>query len=88
MSISNFLVYNGFYMGIDAITIYRHIKSLENLAKPAIQAILTFLRGCMTSRLVNDTGTSIPSSISMESTPTAARTWGINKFNITFKTLY
>ena len=63
------------------------INTLENLAKPAIQALLTFLRGCITSRLVKDTGTFIPSSVFMGSTPPSDFTWVLNKFNITFPTL-
>ena len=85
--ISAFLVYNGFDADLYAITIYMRIKTLSNLAKPAVQASLTFLPGCMTSRLVNYMGTFIPFSVFMESTPHAARTWGLNKFNITFPTL-
>ena len=84
MPISSFLVYYGFDVDLDAITIYRHIKTLPDFTKPAIQALLIFLSGCMTSRLVNDMETFIPSRIFMESTPPAARTWGINNFNITF----
>ena len=87
MPISAFLVYNGFDMDIYFITIYRCIKTLDNLAKPAVQALITFLCGCMTSILVNDMGTLIPSSVFMDSTPPTALTWGINKFNITFQTL-
>ena len=87
MPISAFLVYNGFDVDLYAITIYRHTKTLPDLSEPAVQTLLTFLCGCMTSRLVNDTVTFIPSSVFMESTPPAARTWGLNKFNITFPTL-
>ena len=41
----------------------------------------------MTRILVNDTGTFIPSSVFMELTTPADRTWGLNKFNTTFPTL-
>ena len=85
MPISAFLVYKGFDANLYTITIYRRIKNLENLAKPAIQALLTFLRGCMTRRLVNDTGNFILSSVSMESIPPAVCKWGLNKFSITFQ---
>ena len=78
MPISAFIFYNGFNADLDVITIYRRIKTLDNLAKPAIQTLLTFLCGCTTSRLVNDTGTFILSIVFMESTPLVARTWGIN----------
>ena len=71
-----FLVNNVFDSDIYAINIYRHIKTLDNLYKPAIKALLIFLRGCMTSRMVNDTETFIQSSVFVESTPPAARTWG------------
>ena len=87
MPISTFLVYNFFEADLDAITIYRRINTLDNLSKTAIQALLTFLRGCMTSILVNDMGTFIPSSVFMESPPPEARTWGLNKLNIIFPTL-
>ena len=63
------------------------INTLPNLAEPAVQALLTFLRGCITSRLINYTGTFILSRVFMESTPPAARMWGRNKFNIIFPTL-
>ena len=53
--IITFLVYDGFDANLDSITIYRRIKTLDNLTEPSIQVLLTFLRGCMTSRLVNDT---------------------------------
>ena len=84
---STFLVCDGFDIYLDVITIYRLIKTLDNLFEPAVQALLTFLRACMTSRLVNDTGTFIPPSVFMDSTPPAACTWVLNKFNITFPTL-
>ena len=87
MPISAFIFYNGFNADLDVITIYRRIKTLDNLYKTAIQALLTFLRGYMTSRLVNDTGTLIPSSVFMESTPPTTYMWGRNKFNTTFPTL-
>ena len=87
MPINAFLVYNGFDADLYAITIYMRIKTLSDLAKPAVQAPLTFLPGCMTSRLVNETGTFIQYSVFVESTQPAARTWGIYKFNITFPTL-
>ena len=83
-----FLVQNGFDEDLDTITIYKRIKTLDNLSEPYIQALLTFLHGCMTSRLVNDTGNFIPSIFFMDSTPPGARTWGLNKFNITFPTLF
>ena len=86
--ISAFLVYDGFYADLDIITIYRLIKTLDNVAEPAIQALFTFLRGCITRRLVNDTGNFIPTSVFMYSTPPVARKWGLNKFNITFPTLW
>ena len=41
----------------------------------------------MTSRMVNDTGTFIPSNVLMESTTPVALTWGLNKVNITVTTL-
>ena len=53
MPISAFLVYDGFDADLEVITIYGHIKNLDNLSEPAVQALLTFLHGCMTSRLVN-----------------------------------
>ena len=87
MPISAFLVYNGFDTDLDSIIIYRCIKTLYNLAKLTVQALLTFLCGCMTSRLVNDTRTFILSSVCMDSTPPASCTLDINKFNITFTTL-
>ena len=87
MPISAVLVYYSFDKDLDAITISRRVKTLDKLSEPAVQALLTFLRGCMTSRLVNDTGTFIPSSVFMDSTPPAACMWGLNKFNMTFPTL-
>ena len=87
MTIISFLVYYVFNADLYAITIYQRIKNLDNLNKPAIQEFLTFLRGCMTRIPVNNTGTFIPSSVFMDSTPPAARTWGINKLNITVTTL-
>ena len=87
MIISAFLVYDGFDTYLDTIIIYRRIKTLPDLSEPAIQALLAFLCGCMTSILVNCTETFIPSSVFMESTPPAGLTWGLNKFNITFPTL-
>ena len=86
--ISDFLVYNGFDADLDAINIYRCIKNPYNLAKPAIRALLTFLRGCMTSILVNDTVTFIPSSVFMKSTPPSACKLWLNKLNITFPTVF
>ena len=87
MPISAFRVYDGFDAELDTITIYRRIKNLPDLSELDFQELLTFLRDCMTSRLVNDTGNFIPSSVFMDSTPPAARTWGINKFNINFTTI-
>ena len=87
MPISAFLVYYGFDTDLDTITIYRPIKTLDNLSKPTVQTLLTFLRVCITRRLVNYKGTFIPSSVFMDSTPPEARTWGLNKFNITFPNL-
>ena len=87
MPICAFLVYKGFDVDLYAITIYRHIKTLPDLSEPAFQALLTFLCGWMTSRLVNDTRTFILSSVCMDSTPPASCTLDINKFNITFTTL-
>ena len=87
MLISAYIVYSGFYADPDATTIYRRIKTLDNLAKPSIQTLLTFLRGFMTNILVNDTITFIPYIVFMESTEPAYHTWGLNKFNITFPTL-
>ena len=74
MIIITFLVYNGFDADLYTITIYRRTKTLPGLSKLAVQALIIFLRGSMTSRLVNDTRTFIPSSVFMESTPPAART--------------
>ena len=74
MPISAFLFYDVFDVYIYAITIYRPIKTLDNLSKLAVQALLTFLCGCMTSRLENDTGTFILYSIFMDSNPPVART--------------
>ena len=71
--ISNFLVHDGFDADLDTITIYSHIKTLYNLAKPDIQALLTLLQGCMTSRLINDAGTFIMSNVFMDSIPPADR---------------
>ena len=88
MPVSAFLVYDGFDADLDTIIIYRRIKTLDNLVKPAIQALLNFLRGCMTSILINDTGTFIPSNVFIDSTPSASHTWGLNKFNINFPTLF
>ena len=87
MLISSFLDYDGFDVNLDAITIYRRIKILPDLSKPAVQALHTFLRGCMASRMVNGTGTFILSRIFMESILPSVRTWGLNKFNITFTTI-
>ena len=87
MPIRAFLVYNVFNADLESISIYRRIKTLYNLSEPSIQSLLTFLHGCMTSRLVNDTRTFITSSVFMDSIPPAACTRGINKFNITFTTL-
>ena len=84
----SFLVYDVFDADLDVITIYRCAKTLDNLDKPSIQALLNLLRGCMTNRLVNDTVTFTPSSVLMESTPNAARMWGLHKVNIIFPTLY
>ena len=84
---STFLVCDGFDIYLDVITIYRLIKTLDNVAEPAIQALFAFLRGSITRREVNDTGNFIPTSIFMYSTPPVACKWGLNKFNITFPTL-
>ena len=88
MTISTFLVYYGLKTDLDAITIYRHIKTLDNLNEPAIQELLTFLLGCMASRILNDMGTFIHISVFMEATPTEACKWGLKAFNTTFPTLY
>ena len=88
MPISAFLVNDVFNADLDAITIYRGINTLENLNKPAIQALLTFLRECITSRLVNYTGTVTPSSVFMEATPPSAHIWGLKKCNTTFPNIY
>ena len=87
MPISAFLVYDSLDAYLNAITIYRCIKDIYNLSEPAIQALPTFLRGCMISRMVNDTGTFILYIFFMESTPPAGRKWVLKKFNITFQTL-
>ena len=87
MPISAFLVYNGFNADLDAITIQSRINTLDNLNKPSIQALLTFLRGCMTRILVKYMGNFIPSSVFMEYTPLAASKQGLNKFNTTFPNL-
>ena len=87
MPTSAFLVYDGFDADLDVITIYRHIKNLEKLSEPAVQALLTFLFGCMKSRLVNEMVTFILSSVFMYSTPPEAHKWGLNEFNITFPTI-
>ena len=87
MSISAFLVYYGFDVDLDSIIIYRRINTLENLSEPVNYPLLTFLRGCMTSILVNDMGNFIPFRVFMESTPPAGCTWGLNKFNITFQNI-
>ena len=42
----------------------------------------------MTSRLVNNTGTLTPSIVLIYSTPPAARTWFLNKFNTTFTNIF
>ena len=81
-------LYYGFDADLYDITIYRRIKTLDNLSGSSIQTILTFLWDYITNRLLNDTGTFIPSNVFMESTPPAACTWGINKFNLTFPTLF
>ena len=87
MPIIEFLVYDGFDADLDAIAIYRRIKTLPDLVKPAVYAILTLLRGCRTIILVNYTGILIPFSVFMDSTPPADPTWGLNKLKITFPTL-
>ena len=86
--ISIFLVYDSFNSDLDDITIYKCVKILDNLNEPFIQALITFLRGCITSRLVNDTGTFIPSSVFMEATPPLECTWGLKTFNTTLQTLW
>ena len=73
MLIIEFLVDDVVNANLAVITIYRRIKTLDNLKEPSTQALLNFLRGCMTNRLVNDTGTFIQSSVFMEATPPAAR---------------
>ena len=75
MTISAFLVYDGLNEYLNSITIYRHINTLDNLNKPAIQSLLTFLHACMTSRLVYATRTFIPPSVFMDSTPHASQKW-------------
>ena len=87
MLISSFLVYDSFDADLDAITIYKRIKTLPDLSKLVAQTLLTFLRGFMTSTMVNDTGTFIPSIVFMDSSPPEARTWGLNKFIKTVTTL-
>ena len=87
MPIICFLVYNGLNTYLDAITIYRCINILEKNSKPTIQTLLTFLHGCMTSKLVDNKRNFIPSRVFMESNPFVARTWGLNKFNINFPNL-
>ena len=77
MPICAFLVYDGFDADLDAITIYRRITTLPDLSKPVVQALLTFLCGYMTIRLVNYTGTFIPSSVFKGSTPPGVHTWGL-----------
>ena len=85
--ISPFLVYDGLNADLDAIAIYRRIKTLENLNKPAIQALLTFICECTTRQLVDYTGNFIPPSVFVEPSPPAASKGGLNKFNTTLPTL-
>ena len=72
MPTSAFLLCDGFNTDLYATTIYRRIKNLDNPNKPTTLVLLTFLHGCMTTRLVNDTGTFIPTSVFMEATPTSS----------------
>ena len=65
ITISSLLVHDSFNTDLEAIKIYRRIKTLDNLNKPATQELFTFLRGCMTSRIVNNTGNFIPYSVFM-----------------------
>ena len=58
--ICTFLVYNGFNIYLDLILIYKSIKNLFQQDKPDTQALLTFLIGCITGRIFNDTVTVIP----------------------------
>ena len=51
MPIPAFLVYDGFEMDIDAVTVYKCVHALANLDETNMLALLSFLRGCMTSRL-------------------------------------
>ena len=81
-------MHNGFNTDLDAINIYKCVKTMDNKNEPATQALLTSLRGCTNIRLVNDMGTFIPSGAIMEATSPAARTWGFNKFNTTFPNLF
>ena len=72
MPIGEFLVYDSLNKDLDAITIYKHVKTLYHQDKPANQELLNFLRGCMAGRLVNATVTFIPFSVFIEATLTSA----------------
>ena len=83
-----FLVYYGFNTDLGSITIYKRVKTLYHQDEPSTQALLTFLWGCMTIRLVRDKRSFVPSSVFMESNPPTALTWGLKKFNTNFPNLF
>ena len=63
-------------------------QKLDHQDEPATQDLINLLRGCMPGRLVNNTGTFLPSSVLAESTPPTSNTWGIKKLNTASPNLF
>ena len=81
MPIPAFLVYDGFEIDIDAVTVYKRVHALANLDEPNMLALSSFLRVCMTIRLKNDVNTDAASQVFMAAPPPTVRGWGVQKLS-------
>ena len=61
---------------------------MDHQDEPDTHSLLTSPRGCMPSRLVNNTGNFIPSSVFMEANPLESHTWVLKKFNINYPNIF
>ena len=84
MPIPSFLVYDGFETDLDTITVYNHVRALDNQEEPNIVALSAFLQRCMTSRNQRDSNTYSASQVFVASFPPAARVWGVQKLLTSF----
>ena len=89
MPIITFLVYDGFDMDLDAVTIYKRVQNLHNQQDPHVQAMLHFLRGCMTKRYKTnkDPTTFVDASYFLANPHPTAREWALRKFHESFPAL-